>query len=77
MIRVSGIILLLFLFTSAYAQKKITYTEHIAPIIQQRCAPCHRPGTAAPFSLLTYDDVAKRASLYASVESRPFISIIR
>lgn len=67
MIRVSGVILFLLSFVFANGQKKITYTEHIAPIIQQRCAPCHRPGTAAPFSLLTYDDVAKRASMIERV----------
>jgi hypothetical protein len=67
MIRVFGVILLLLSSAFATAQKKITYTEHIAPIIQQRCAPCHRPGTAAPFSLLTYDDVAKRASMIERV----------
>jgi len=31
----------------------ITFTQHVAPIIFGRCAPCHRPGGAAPFSLLT------------------------
>jgi hypothetical protein len=34
----------------------ITYSRHVAPIVQQRCAGCHHPGTAAPFSLLTYED---------------------
>jgi Leucine-rich repeat (LRR) protein len=34
----------------------ITYARHVAPILQERCAGCHHPGTAAPFSLLTYDD---------------------
>ncbi len=35
----------------------ITYAEHIAPIIQEYCVPCHRPGEVAPFSLTTYRDV--------------------
>lgn len=65
--KISVVILLLLSFTFACAQKKVTYTEHIAPIVQQRCAPCHRPGTAAPFSLLTYDDVAKRAKMIERV----------
>ncbi len=41
----------------------VTFNSHIAPIMHERCASCHRPGQAAPFSLLTYEDVAKRAQL--------------
>ena len=37
-----------------------TFSEHIAPILFQRCAPCHRSGSAGPFSLLTYFDVKKK-----------------
>jgi hypothetical protein len=29
--------------------------------VYEHCATCHRPGEAAPFSLLTYQDVQKRA----------------
>ena len=32
----------------------------IAPIVYQNCVACHRPGEAAPFSLMSYEDVAKR-----------------
>lgn len=39
----------------------ITFNKDIAPIIHGKCASCHRPGQAGPFSLLTYKDVAKRA----------------
>ncbi|MBL9162155.1 MAG: redoxin domain-containing protein [Planctomycetaceae bacterium] len=35
---------------------EITYSKHIAPIFQSRCAECHRPGEIAPFPLLTYED---------------------
>jgi mono/diheme cytochrome c family protein len=35
----------------------ITYTKHIAPIVQRSCQSCHRPGTNAPMSLMTYEDV--------------------
>lgn len=37
----------------------------IAPIVYSHCAPCHRPGQAAPFSLLAYADVRQRARLIA------------
>jgi hypothetical protein len=39
----------------------ITFNRDIAPIIFNRCSVCHHPGQAAPFPLLTYSDVHKRA----------------
>lgn len=39
----------------------VTFSEHIAPIVYTHCAECHRPGEAAPFALLSYEDVRKRA----------------
>src|ERR1700683_4471379 len=44
-----------------------TFAHDIAPIVFQKCAPCHHPGEAAPFSLLTYEDVKKRASQIVAV----------
>ncbi len=35
---------------------EITFAKHVAPILYRRCTECHRPGTAAPFALLTYED---------------------
>src|SRR5450432_1741866 len=32
-----------------------TFTKDVAAILQRNCQPCHRPGEAAPFSLLTYE----------------------
>src|SRR5438128_5074755 len=46
-----------------------TYNKDIAPILYANCATCHRPGEVAPFSLLTYQDTAKRAKLIADVTS--------
>ena len=49
----------------------VNFNEHVAPILFQNCARCHRPGEAAPFSLLNYEDAKKRARLIAEVtESR-------
>jgi hypothetical protein len=47
--------------------QNLTYNKEIAPIIQAKCATCHRPNDAAPFSLLTYQDVAKRTSFIKEV----------
>ena len=51
----------------AAAQRSLNFSEHIAPIVFNRCATCHRPGEAAPFSLLSYEDVRKRGKLIATV----------
>jgi hypothetical protein len=34
----------------------VTFTKDVAPILQKNCQTCHRPGEAAPFSLLTYEE---------------------
>jgi thiol-disulfide isomerase/thioredoxin len=47
-----------------------TFNKDIAPILYRHCATCHRPGEVAPFSLLTYDDAAKRAALVAAVTQK-------
>src|SRR6266545_4210841 len=39
---------------SASAQSPVTFTKDIAPIFQNNCQVCHRPGSIAPMSLLTY-----------------------
>jgi Ca2+-binding EF-hand superfamily protein len=43
------------------AAEGVTYCKDVAPILYRHCASCHRPGEVAPFSLLTYQDTAKRA----------------
>lgn len=45
----------------------ITFAAHIAPIIYENCTPCHRPGSAGPFSLISYDDAAKRKKMIREV----------
>lgn len=51
----------------------VTFAEDIAPIIFQNCASCHRPGEAAPFSLLNYSDVKNRAKQIAEVTRKKFM----
>ena len=50
-----------------------TFTEHVAPIVFQNCVACHRPGEAAPFPLLTYQDVKKRGKQIAEVTAKKFM----
>ena len=40
---------------------KVSYTEHVAPILQEKCESCHRPGQVGPFPLQSYAN-AKRWS---------------
>lgn len=47
-----------------------TFAKDIAPIIFAHCSTCHRPGGSAPFSLLTYADVATRGRQIASAVTR-------
>ncbi|MBI4476200.1 MAG: hypothetical protein HY654_03445 [Acidobacteria bacterium] len=55
--------------TSSGAQA--TYTKDVAPILQRSCQTCHRPGTNAPMSLLTYEDVRPWArAIKAKVAAR-------
>src|SRR6476646_24965 len=54
----------------AGAQTRPTFNKDIAPIVWAQCASCHRPGEIGPFSLLTYDDVRRRATQIAAVTSR-------
>jgi hypothetical protein len=44
-----------------------TYCKDVAPILQQNCQECHRPGQVGPFALETYEQARKRASDIAAV----------
>ncbi|MDR3638608.1 MAG: redoxin family protein [Isosphaeraceae bacterium] len=44
-----------------------TFAEHVAPIVQRHCQDCHHAGTEAPFSLVTYRDVASQGAMVAEV----------
>ncbi len=43
--------------TSAAGGQSPTFTRDIAPIFQEKCEVCHRPGNIGPMSLVTYEDV--------------------
>ena len=49
---------LLALPSRAFAQEAArtpTFTKDVAPILQEKCQACHRPGYIAPMPLLTYE----------------------
>ena len=47
--------------------QSLTFYKDISPIIQKNCTPCHKPGEAAPFSLITFEDVSKRTTFIKDV----------
>lgn len=79
--RVKAFCLLLALAIAARAdesprageQKIPTWAHDIAPIVYKNCAPCHRPGQSAPFSLLSYEDVKRHARQIADVTRRRYM----
>ena len=56
---------------SEAAEAPVTFTADIAPILQRSCQSCHRPGSIAPMSLMTYEDARPWArSIKQRVETR-------
>ena len=41
---------------AAPGRAPVTFTKDVAPILQQNCQVCHRPGSIAPMSLLTFEE---------------------
>jgi tetratricopeptide (TPR) repeat protein/mono/diheme cytochrome c family protein len=52
---------------------QVTYARDIAPIVLGKCAPCHRPGEAGPFNLLTYEEVSRKGAQIRKVTGRRFM----
>lgn len=59
----------LFLGQNLNAAPQVTFNRDVAPIIFKNCSECHHPGEAAPFSLLSYQDVMKKGKMIAKVTS--------
>jgi hypothetical protein len=49
------------------ARRDVTFCRDIAPLLQQHCQDCHRPGGDAPFALLDYHDCKRRAAMLEEV----------
>jgi hypothetical protein len=60
-----GLSLAADLANTASAAKPVTFAKDIAPILQAKCQDCHRAGSMAPMSLVTYE------------ETRPWAKAIR
>lgn len=58
---------------AANADAPPTFARDIAPILYRHCAECHRPEGIGPFSLLTYEDVRRRAATIAEVTATRYM----
>src|SRR5438876_8637166 len=63
----------MLVFAATWVAAPPTFNKDIAPILYANCASCHRPGEVAPFSLLTYQDAAKRAGVIATVTKKRYM----
>ena len=52
----------LFFIVCGTAAGAPTFSKDIAPIVQQHCQSCHRPGESTPFSLTSYKEARPWAS---------------
>ena len=66
-------ILAALLFSVTLSAETVTFSKQIAPILYRYCAPCHRPGEAGPFSLLSYNDARKRGAQIAAITARRYM----
>lgn len=57
----------------AFGENEVTFAEHIAPIVFNNCATCHRPGEPTPFSLTDYSSVKRRARTIARVTEERYM----
>ncbi len=56
---------------SADPIEEVTFARDVAPILQQNCQECHQPGSIAPMTFMTYEEVRPWAPLIADrVERR-------
>jgi hypothetical protein len=52
---------------SVRTDKSLTFYRDVASIVYERCTTCHRPNTAAPFSLISPEDLASNAEMIREV----------
>tara|TARA_B100000795_G_scaffold67136_1_gene46104 strand:+ start:21795 stop:23138 length:1344 start_codon:yes stop_codon:yes gene_type:complete len=71
--KVLGFVILLIISSCSTETKQYNFVEDVAPIIFENCSSCHHKGGAAPFAMVKYHDVAKRAKMIAHVTSSGYM----
>jgi hypothetical protein len=56
-VRVFALCTILAVAAAAAPTSTVTFHKDVEPILQRNCQTCHRPGEAAPMSLLSFKDV--------------------
>ncbi len=57
--------------TAPAEAQEVTFARDVAPILYENCVECHRPGSFAPMSLLTYENARRYASrMKSKVQTR-------
>jgi hypothetical protein len=74
-VRPSSLVVFLSVFAlcalGGCARPAPTFNHDVAPVLFDRCQPCHRPNQRVPFTLMTYPDAKRRAGAIAeAVEKR-------
>lgn len=54
-------------------QSPVTFATHVAPIVRNNCMVCHQPDGIGPFSLITYEQVSRRALQIAEVTASGYM----
>lgn len=58
---------------TSHPKGTVTFNKDIAPIVFNHCSGCHRGSESAPFNLLTFEDVRKRAKQIVEVTQRRYM----
>lgn len=72
LLRKSLLPVLLLMVNLCIAQTPEFYKD-VQPVIHAHCVACHRPGEAAPFPLITYEDISKRSKFIKQVVSSRYM----
>jgi hypothetical protein len=59
---------MILLSASTLKMKAVTFDD-VAPILNEHCVSCHRPGDVGPFSLVGYDNAKKYSAMILSATS--------
>ena len=59
--------------TQAASKTNFTYHQDIAPILEDNCVECHRPGQSGPFLLMTFEQVRRRGKQIVEVTQSGFM----
>lgn len=59
--------------TPSASKTEFTYHRDIAPILEDNCVECHRPGQSGPFLLMTFEQVRRRGKQIVEVTQSGFM----